>query len=269
MPTPTPLDDVEFLAASPNRVTVLQALAADAHTRTELYESTGISRPTLGRVLEGFERRGWIVKSGRRYEITRLGALLADEFGRLLKTVETIQQLAKLEPRLPTDCMEFDFRLFADATITVPHAPDVFAHIRRVEELTQNAAEVHYVTQNVYLDSIPEQRTLILDHGQRQEIIISEAAFSVLFENSSVADIVRELLATDNMTLYLYRGPLPVAIGLLDDVATILPYDDQDFPCALIETRNETIRDWVTAMIDDYRAHAELLTPERLSELAS
>ncbi|WP_224333365.1 helix-turn-helix transcriptional regulator [Haloprofundus halobius] len=266
MPIPTPLDDIEFLASSPNRVAVLRALAADPSTRVRLHESTGISQPTLGRVLDGFERRGWIAKSGRQYEITRLGALLADEFTHLLETVETIQQLATFEPRLPTELMAFDFRLFADATITVPHSPDVFAHVRRVEELTNSASEVNYVTQNVYLDSIPEQRRLILEHDQRQEIIVSEAAFAVLLQNPAVADIVRDLLDSENMTLYLHRGALPVAIGLIDDVATILPYDEQDFPCALIETENETIRDWVSETIDDYRTHSELVTPENFPD---
>jgi predicted transcriptional regulator len=143
----------------------------------------------------------------------------------------------------------------------------VFAHVRRVEELTNNASEVHYVTQNVYLDSIPEQRRLILEHGQRQEVIIAEEAFEVMLENPAIVDIVRELLETENMTLYLYRDALPVAIGLIDDVATILPYDDQDFPCALIETKNETIRNWVSETIDDYRAQAEQITAETLQGL--
>jgi predicted transcriptional regulator len=260
----TPLDDVEYLASSDNRVEVLEALAVEPLTRTALHERTGISQPTLGRVLEGFEERCWIRKVGREYRITRLGSLLTEEFGRLLGTVETIQRLAVLGPRLPTDQMNFDFREFRDATVTLPRPPDVFAHIRRVEELVQGASTVRTLTGNMYLDAIPKQRDLVLGREQIQEVIISGAAFDVALSYPTTVATMREVLASENMAVYRYDGEVTFSLGLMDDVAVIVPYDDHSAPCALIETTNETVRAWVTATLDEFRERSNRVTVEDL-----
>ena len=112
----TPLDDVEFLAGSANRVEVLRLLAVQPWTRRELHDETGIPQPTLGRILDGFDRRGWPARSDDRYRLSRPGALLADEFDDLLATVESIQTLAALDVDLSAEDVDLDPRLLRDAT---------------------------------------------------------------------------------------------------------------------------------------------------------
>ncbi|WP_255196948.1 helix-turn-helix transcriptional regulator [Halorarius litoreus] len=264
MPPKTPLDDLEFLASSGNRVEVLETLATEPATRAALHERTGISQPTLGRILEGFETRGWIRKTGQQYRLSRLGTLLAEELARLLDTVDTIQRLTELESQLPTDEMAFDFREFRDATVTVPRSPDVFAHIRRAEALIEAADSVRTLTGNMYLDAIPKQRTLVLEQGQIQEVVISAAAFDAAISHPEAVSWMRDVLAAENMSTYRYEGAVPFSIGLVDDTALILPYDDHSVPCALIETENETIREWVETTIDAYRDRATRVTVDDL-----
>ena len=261
-----PLDDVEYLARSPNRVDLLEAIGADSYTRGELRELTDITQPTLGRILDGFERRGWIRKSGKSYRLSRLGRVLADEFGQLLDTVETVQQLAELEARLPTDQMDFDFRLFREATITTPRHPDVFAHLRRAEELVSSAAHTTWLTGNMYLDSIPKQRELLLERNQVQEVVISKTALDVALARPETVTMIRELLESGRMTIYRFEGTVSLSVGLADETAIMVPYDDNTVPCALIDTENDVIRDWVSKMIHEYRAQAELLTLTDLPE---
>lgn len=262
----TPLEDVEYLARSPNRVRVLKAMDTDSYTRSELRELTGISQPTLGRILDGFERRGWIRKSGTVYQRSRLGSLLADAFGHLLDTVETVQKLAELEERLPTERMDFDFRLFREATITTPHPPDVFAHLRRAEELVTPAAHTTWLTGNMYLDSIPKQRELLFERNQTQEVIISQAALDVALSRPETVAMIRELLESGRITVYRFDGTVPLSVGLADETALVVPYDDNNAPCALIDTENDVIRDWVSEMLREYREQAELLTLSDLPE---
>lgn len=262
----TPLDDVEFLASSSNRVEVLQTLTGAPATRSELHDETGISQPTLGRILEGFLERDWIAKSGRQYRITRLGSLLTAEFGSLLDTVETVQKLEPLVSRLPTEEMEFDFRLFREATITTPRSPDVFAYVRRVEAAVDDATRVRWLGGNVNPDSLPRQRELVLERGQVEEVILTAEAFAVLTSQPDALGTLRELLETDNMAVYRYDGEIELTLGVVDDVAMILPYDDHKIPCALIETENETVRRWVSDRIDDYRDRSERVTLADLSE---
>lgn len=264
MKADTPLADVEFLATSPNRVTVLNRLADRPATRSELRDETGISQPTLGRILDGFLDRGWAVRNGHTYVLSRGGTLLADGFESLLETVETVRSLDAVEEHLPVERMPFDFREFRDATFVLPRPPDVEAHVRRAEELVAGASAVRSLSANMYLDAIPRQRDLIENRGQIQEVVIGAAAFDMALDHPSVVETIRGLLATDRLTVYATAEEIPVSLGLMDDVAAIVPYDDHGIPCALVETSNPTIRAWVVETLDEYRDRARRVTVEDL-----
>lgn len=107
MPSPTPLDDIAFLARSPHRVAVLDVLASGSRTRGQIRETTEISQPTLTRILGGFEDRGWVEKRGQEYSLTAFGSLLAEDFGALHETVETMQQLKTIGPHLLLEQMDY------------------------------------------------------------------------------------------------------------------------------------------------------------------
>ena len=260
----TPLDDVEYLASSGYRVEVLEALADEAHTRPELRDSTGIPQPTLGRVLAGFEERGWIERDGQQYRLTGPGSMLAEDFAELLETVETVQDLAEIRGRLPIEEMDFDVRLLREARITVPRPPDVFAHMRRGEEIVRDATRVRTLVSTFMLDTLPKQREWVLERGQHEEVIMAADAVDGLVSQPEAIGTVREVLASENMRVYRYEGEIPVGLTLADDVAVITPYDERNVPCALIETENETVRAWVARTLDEYRDRATEVTVEDL-----
>lgn len=60
------LEEVEFLARSPNRITVLDTLTEGPIERYDLEEITGVTRAKLGRILDDFEERGWIIEDDRQ-----------------------------------------------------------------------------------------------------------------------------------------------------------------------------------------------------------
>jgi predicted transcriptional regulator len=262
----TPLDDVEYLASSGYRVEVLKALADGTHTRPELRDSTGIPQPTLGRILTGFEERGWIERAGGEYRITGLGSMLAEDFAGLLETVGTVQDLAEIRGQLPIEEMDFDLRLLREARITVPRPPDVFAHFRRGEEIVRDAAAVRTLVSTFSLDTLPKQREWVLERGQREEVIMAADAFDGLVSRPEAIGTVLEVLASENMSVYRYEGEVPFGLTLADDVALIVPYDEENVPCALIETENETVRGWVVRTLDEYRDRATEVTVEDLPE---
>lgn len=221
--SPTALDDVEFLASSENRVEVLHALATGPFSRSDLHDRTGISQPTLGRILEGFTERGWVEKVGRQFRLTHVGGLLAGSFDQLLATVTTVQRLADLEARLPVEEMPFDFEAFADASVTTPRAPDVFAHVRRVEELVRAGRELRWLTNNVFFESVGQQRELLLDGDRTQEVVIADDAFEVLCSRPDLAAIVRELLESGALSVYRFPETVPCGLGLVDGRAVVVP----------------------------------------------
>jgi hypothetical protein len=163
-----------------------------------------------------------------------------------------MHQLETIGPYLPLEEMDFDVRLFREATITLPRPPDVYAHLRRGEELVRDASRIRWLGATFTLDSLPKQRELVLERGQTQEITIADDAFESMLSHPEAVPVVRELLATEGLTVYRYSGEIPFSLVLADDVA------------ALIDTEDETFREWVVDTLDDYRSRSERIAVDDL-----
>ena len=262
----TPLDDIAYLARSTNRVAALTRLAEGSHTRRELHEATGISQPTLGRLLDGFEDRGWATldrTSDRTYELTPFGEVLAAEFDTLRRTVGTMQRFRALAPHLPLDGMEFDLRHFADATITFPSASDATAHLRREDELIAEADSVRFLCSSSYGPGIKAYRDRMVGSDVAFEAVITADALDAATRNDESAEYVHDLAAADNVTIYRYEGALSIILGLIDSVVSIVPLDESGVPIAFVESQNEAIRSWVEAEFEAHRSAAEPVAVDR------
>lgn len=262
----TPLDDVAYLARSANRVTALTCLAEGPTTRRELHQTTDISQPTLSRLLDGFEERGWVTcdrTNGRTYALTPVGEVVAAEFEALLRTVGTMQRFRTLAPHLPLESMDFDLRHFADATITLPSSTDVTAHMRREDELIAEAESVRFVCSSSYGPGIKAYRDRMVGSEVTFEAIITADALDAAAEDPESAAYVEDLATADNVTLHRYDGALSLILGLIDDVVSLVPLDESGVPMAFIETRNPAIRSWVEAEFEAHMAEAEPVTPDQ------
>ena len=129
-----PLEEIEFLARSTNRVEVLQLLATRPHTRRSLATATGASQATLGRILEDFAERSWVRHDGSEYVATATGGLVADGVAELVAILETEAKLRDVVAYLPAEAMGFDLRRLADATVTIPSRTRPSAPLQRVLE---------------------------------------------------------------------------------------------------------------------------------------
>lgn len=265
-PDPSPLDDVAYLARSANRVAALTQLAEGPHTRRELHEATEISQPTLGRLLDGFEERGWVTcdrTNGRTYELTSFGEVVAAEFDTLLRTVGTMQRFRALAPHLPLESMDFDLRHFADATITLPSSTDVTAHLRREDELIAGADAVRFLCASSYGPGIKAYRDRLVGSNVDFEAVITADALDAAADDPEAAEAVQDLVEADNVTFHRYDGPLSLILGVIDDVVSLVPLDESGVPFAFIESRNPAIRAWAEAEFEAHREDAEPLVPDQ------
>jgi predicted transcriptional regulator len=109
---------ISFLTRSENRVAVLTCLAGGAYTERELVTETGVSDVTAGRILEDFTERGWVTETDDGYRTTRLGGLLAEDYGRLHDSMDLACRLGPAQGLLPTEEMDFDLRRLTEAKVT-------------------------------------------------------------------------------------------------------------------------------------------------------
>ena len=81
-------------------------------TRARARAPTDVSRPTLGRILDCVQARGWVTTAepgnGHPDRLTPLGRVLAQASGDVTDTVETVQSRRELAPQLPLDELELD-----------------------------------------------------------------------------------------------------------------------------------------------------------------
>lgn len=267
MTTLTPLDDVEFLARSPHRVEVLRRLHEGPWGRPDLHEETGISQPTLGRVLDSLEERYWVEHQGGEYRLTAFGALMAEAFDDLLETVETLHKLSEVGPLLPTDAMDFDLERLGTATVLTPEPGDFFRHVRRVEARFEDAERIRILTENIgpqFLESLHTRLVTDADASAIVESILTADAVEMALGNHELVGWIRELIESGRATIYRYDGANPLTLAHYDGTAVIVATDDHGFPAAVIESSDEVVRDWVETELDAYREAATELTVEDL-----
>ena len=269
--TTTPLDDVEFLARSNHRVEVLRTLASGPRTRPDLNGETGVSQPTLGRVLGAFEDRNWVERRGQEYALTAFGELVRGAFEDLLDTVEVVQTLGGLSDMLPTDEMDFDLRELGDATVITPAAGDAFRHVTRIEELFYGAETLRLLSPTIAPGSTEDRRVRLaefLESDRTTEGIVSTHALGQepLFDpaNEDLMGSIREALELDRTRFYVYDGSIPLMLMVADGTALLAPTDDRGLPAAVIETENGTVRAWVESKLDEYRARSMEVTADDL-----
>lgn len=261
----TPLDDVEFLVRSGHRVEVLEVLIEAGHTRRAIHERTGISQPTLGRILGAFQDRGWVEKHGSEFSLTAFGRLIAEEFDDTLEAIETINRFREVAPHLPLDELVFDFGELSDATITMPSEDDNFAHLSRAQRLLADSDTFRILAPSIYQPALRDLYERLQVGDVVSEAIFSNSAIDTLHGDPKLTAVAREMLETERTSLYGYDGAIPYILGIADGRAFLLPLDERRTPVATIETANEAVLSWAEGILDEYRDRSERLTAEHFS----
>ena len=259
----TALDDIAFLARSQNRVTVLETLSSGPHDRAELQEATGISRPTVGRIVTEFQARGLVSQRKNQYTTSPLGDFLATEFRSLLEGAETMRQLRGVIEWLPTD--EFDFTLdhFADATITLVKLSDAIAPVYRAIELLENADHLHLLASSFVPASFEAHWRATVNGTQTSEVVVTADIIDTILADEELTKRLEEIIRSDTATFSCYDGMIPYgAVFTADDVAVFALVDEHGAPQTIIETEDEAIRSWITATIDAHQRDANRLDPD-------
>lgn len=257
-----PLDEIEFLARSEHRVEVLDALAAQPHSRSDLRVLTGASSSTIGRMLCEFEERGWVERVGHQYEATQPGAFVADGLMSLLERMETEQALRNVWQWLPTEEIGFDITWFADAVVTIPEygSPDRTAN--RFTELVEETETIRAFTPTTV--------------GSDMDVLVQNAIDGMGCEIICPAALTEEVLAlypeqapkaieSSNLTLLTTDDDPPCALSIFDDCVGLGSFDPETGILRVgIDTDAPEARWWAEELYESYRREARPLTSEAI-----
>ncbi|MHC3438880.1 helix-turn-helix transcriptional regulator [Natrialbaceae archaeon A-gly3] len=260
------LEEIEFLALSENRVEVLDAVREDARTRRELEGLTGASQPTLGRILRDFGDRNWVRRCEDGYEATATGRLVAEGIVDLREIVETELELRRVVEWLPTEEMDFDLRRLQGATITVPTGTRPSAPVGRSIEVVQEAEDVRSVSHAFNDRSLDLLRRRTTAGEATFEGVLSEGAIDAIRDDEVLCRRFRELLTTENGTIRIYEGEVPLAVTIADDVVSLLLRDEEGRLQAALDTDDEVVREWAEDVYERYREGSRHLEVAELEE---
>ncbi len=256
------LSEIEFLALSPNRVTVLESLAKGRRSRSELAEATGASQATLGRILGDFEDREWVVRTEGAYAATATGRLVAEGFRDLLDVMAAERELRDVVAHLPTEAMDFDLRHLADARIVTPTETRPNAPLQRLLELMRSAGSVTAFSHALNDQSLSVVADRLGD--QEFEAVLTRDAVDSLVADDTLRARLRTVVSAPSAGVRVAEEDIPVAVTIADDVVNVLVRDDRGVVQASVDTTDAAVREWAERRYEHYRVHSEPLTPDSL-----
>lgn len=260
---------VSFLTRSENRVTVLRTLGDGPFTERELVDETGVSRVTVGRVLDDFQERGWAVETDDGYRRTRLGDVLAEDYSRLHESMDLACRLGPVRELLPTEEMPFDLRLLGDGLVSDPETFDALGAVDRWKQLVRQSDRV------VGTAGSPTAKTAIAEPFHDAIVdsgVTFEAVVSAGYVETATADADRRRLAREVVEagagLYLAEDidDFSTELAAFDDLATMTAYDEAGNLRAGIETPADPVREWILDTHERLREDARRLTPADFAE---
>lgn len=257
----SPLAEIEFLARSPNRLRVLDVLRTGPITRYEIEEMTDVSRATLGRILDDFEERGWVKRESRQYETTHVGNYVAREFTRLVERFGPVPALNKVAQWFPEEGFGFDLGCLTGAEIVRPHKNDALAPTTHIVRRLRTATHIRVLTYTALPDCMEVCWQRTVTGNQTFEGVFDTGTLATLGADPQMVEQAGEMLESGQAEVVRYDGEIPSVVIIADDVVLLCLSGGEGAPHAVIETTNETVREWAEATFESYHREGDPLDP--------
>ncbi|MFO7927198.1 MAG: helix-turn-helix transcriptional regulator [Halobacteriota archaeon] len=252
-----PLEWIRFLARANSRVRILEHLSeAETATQRDLRTQLDASRTTIARSLQSLEDRHWVERNDGAYRLTRIGAIITDEFSGMLETVQRVAELAEFLRWFPADESTPDFLRLRDAEITSSSDGDPYAPARKQTKILRTADRLRILLPSVDLEGTKTITEETAEHALEAETILSPGLEST-FESDEFSPYIREMLESGRSTLFVSERDPPFYLGLADDGRVQIGVEDgEGFPRSLLETTDEDVRTWAEGVYRTYREGA-------------
>lgn len=240
-----PPEPIDFLVGSWSRFEVLNALGTTPRTREELREITGVSRPTLSRILSDLTDHGWIVRRNDEYEATPQGVVVASEMDQLVTNIETAEKLDATLEWLPLDMLGFDLALLDDATVLTPSPQDHTEPMRHITEYISSTTEMRVVATGVTHKVVDEICRAGVAGDLTLRCVLGEHALDGIRAKPDLAVLFREMIELGRCEAYRYTGEEELLdFNLVDDAVMFCGHSDDGPPPGVLVSENETVQRW-------------------------
>ncbi|MFC7228820.1 MarR family transcriptional regulator [Salinirubellus salinus] len=259
------LEDVAYLSRSANRVRLLRALTDGPVSRRRLMESTGVSRTTLGRILNELTDRGWVEReTDGRYVATTTGEHVVRAFLPTVEALETVRSLGEAVQWLPPSVDAVGLAAFRDATVHRPVANEPLSFARELVDRIESATRFRTLT---YLAPPMHSFAVVMHERIRDGGLESEFVFAGGLVEHLAGDPERRRRWHESVAfgtvVYRYDGHIPCNLFLFDRTVLIPNTDPDKGPTGgFLESDDDDVYGWATDLIERYRDAAERVPAE-------
>ncbi len=249
-------DDIAFLANSENRVDLLRCLTGGRHARDGLITKVGVSRVTLGRILDELAQRHWITQEGQVATITPLGEWVLDEYESFSEMMTAERRLREVFQWFPDEEYGFHISHLADAKITTVSPANASAPLsRHVRQFDTGGTfwSFSFAITRLFLESCWR-------HVKNEEItfdwVFTEQVLDVLKSDPELSRQSREMLNSGRVEYRHFAGSIPYIVLGSAEMVNLRLADDDGSPTALVESDADAVREWAESTFDSYWADA-------------
>lgn len=241
-----PPEPIEFVVGSWNRFEVLEALGSSPRTRDELREMTGVSRPTLSRILSDLSNYGWIRRHNDEFDATPMGKVIASEISQLVDNIETAEKLNGALNWLPTELLGFDLASLADAEVLTPRLTDQTGPMRQLSDYISTTSQIRSVASGVTYEIVDG----LCQAGVAGELsircVLDDQGLDGIRAHSDLAEAFSEMVERGDCEAYHYIGEGDlIDCNLLDDVVMFCGHSDDGRPAGILVADDATVRTWL------------------------
>lgn len=255
------LEDVAYLTRSPNRIRLLEVLAAGSYSRRELRDLTDVAGTTVGRILNEFSEREWSERTDEgEYTATPVGRQIIAEVLALVESIAVIRKLGETVAWLQATENPLSLDQLTDATVVRPDPADPMAPMNAYMGDLRTASEFRCLVGVAPPESFEKaMRDGVVERGMRVEHVISEGEYAYLLDYPARLLRWREYIEA-GANVYCYGGTVPCNVMILDGRVYITNIQSEyGEPYTVIQSETDAVLSWGRNLIDSYRADAEQL----------
>ena len=224
--------------------------------KRELAEQLDVSRPTAHRIITSFLDQELIQETDNGYELTRYGSIIGEAVQTYHKEVVKATSLKSLLNELPDD-IEFEYRLFADATVTEATYDDPFRPMSRFIELFEKTSRIKGFNKSflepMYIDIAHER----IEAGLESDIIYDPKVIELVLEE--YPNLATAALEQEHVSAAVHDD-LPIAMVIFEDRIGIgVHSESMGAPLAWIDTDNPDAIAWGERLFEQYQSEATQL----------
>lgn len=255
------LEEIAYLSRSDNRLLILTALTEGPHTRRELEEVTGVSRATLGRIVNEFEERNWAERTtDGDYVATPTGQHMVTQFTPFVESIEAVRRLGEAVEWLPTDELSIGLHHFNDAVVKRPENDDPMEVIDYFTDQIRDASEIRVLTHLAPPEPFAKSMRDGFDTNRLNGTFVLTGELVEYLRRRSAREERWRAYIEAGADVYRYEGDIPCNLLVIDDTVFIKSSRSDSVKLSYAEpivSDNETVWAWATDLIETYQNQAD------------